>query len=817
MTPALFVSRALARRRWRAWIALAVLLGVLGGIATALAAGAHRTSIAYPKFVRAKNAADVVVAGKSAFGLVGSVDLNQVDALPGVAHSARAFAVFPFSATMGSREFGAGDIFPVASVDNTLGTSVEGWKMLAGRRADPNDVNEAVASLELVHRLHVHVGDTLRFHFYDAAHFGSTALALLQAWPQRLAAVARDQQTDVSDPADGAIVDIHIVGVEASPLEFPPLVNDLAPLLHLTPAFDRLYSSSVVGSPVSYVRLRQPATVPAFVVNVERLGHGQPVSIVSSLANQQPKVQRSIRAEAFVLALVAALVGLGTAVALAQAMVRQGEVDAGDNETLRGLGMTRGELFAIAMVRSVVIAVVAGALTCLVAWIVTPSILLSLAREANLQTGLPVDAEALALGGLAVAAFALVVGAIAGLLTSRPLRAAHEEGGRARRRAANQFASPSVPVPFVLAVRNTARRGRGAAPAWTAIAGIAFAIATLSFAFTFTSHLQRGLSEKQRYGWNWDVKIGAPALPDIAGPIVPPLRAQPGLTDLSVGGVTQLNVGPTRVDVLALDPIVGHAVPTLLAGRAPTSPNEIVLGARSMRAMHTHVGGTVTANIGATQAPYTVVGHAVFPEFGDSGQLGTGAWTTVAGVRRLLPSVPRDNFYVRYAPAAGQNARIDTLVSVMQPLPSRDDSRPEDLVDLARGGGLSFVLAALLALLSIALLVHALVTSVRSSRRFHATLRAIGLTRRQSQWIVLSQAFALAGLAALIGIPLGLAAGRIAWSAYADRLGVAADAFTPFSVVLVGFAVAFGAAVVGAIVPCWLAGRRRSARDLRAP
>ena len=231
--------------------------------------------------------------------------------------------------------------------------------------------------------------------------------------------------------------------------------------------------------------------------------------------------------------------------------------------------------------------------------------------------------------------------------------------------------------------------------------------------------------------------------------------------------------------------------------------------------MHAHVGGTVTANIGATQGEYTVVGRAVFPEFGDTGQLGTGAWTTVAGVRRLLPSAPRDVFYVRYAPSADRNARVSELVSVMEPLPSRNDARPEDLVDLARGGGLMFVLVALLALLSIALLVHALVTSVRTSRQFHATLRAIGLTRRESQAIVLSQSCALAGLAALIGIPLGLAAGRIAWTAYADHLGVAADAFTPISAVLAGGAVALGAAIVGAILPGWLVRRGRTAETLR--
>jgi ABC-type lipoprotein release transport system permease subunit len=791
-----------------------MLLGVLGGVTTALADGANRTATAYPHFVRAKKAADLVIAGKSAFGLVGSVDLDQVDALPGVAQSARAFAVFPFSATSGSRTFGIGDIFPVASTDNELGASVEGWKMLVGRRADPTKADEAVASRELVHRLGLHVGNTLHFHFYDAAHFGDTALALLQAWPRRLDAVARAAHVAGTDAADGPSLDIRIVGIEASPLEFPPLINDLAPVLHLTPAFDRRYGAAVVGSPVSYVRLRQPDALPSFELDVERLAHGNPVSIVSTLANQQPKVQRSIRAEAFVLAIVAGLVGLAAAIALAQAMARQAERDAGDNETFRALGMTRRDLFTIAMARTAFIALVAGAVTCLVAWLFAPSILLSLAREANLQHGFPVEPLALVCGGLAVAAFALLVGTLAGLLTSRRRRARSVE--TRTRRVANDFARGFAPVPMVLGVRNASRRRAGAAPAWTAIAGVAFAVATLSFAFTFTAHLQRGLTQKHRYGWNWDVKIGAPALPDIVGPIVPAMRVQPGITDLSVGAVTQINVGLTRVDVLGLDPVIGDAVPTLLAGHAPQSPREIVLGTRSMRTMRARVGGTVTANVGTTSAEYTVVGRAVFPEFGDTGQLGTGSWMTVAGVRRLLPSAPRDDFYVRYAPTADRNTRVEELAALMQPLPSRDDARPEDLANLARGGGLMFMLAVLLTVLSVAVLVHALVTSVRTSRGFHATLRAIGLTRSQSGATVVSHAFLLAGGAALIGIPVGMASGRVAWSAYADNLGVATDTFTPMSVVLLGLGVVVGAAIVAAIVPGWLAARAGRAVDLRA-
>ena len=61
--------RAELRHQWRAWLALAVLLGVIGGIALTAAAGARRTDTAYPRFLRASHAAQLAVfPARSGFG-----------------------------------------------------------------------------------------------------------------------------------------------------------------------------------------------------------------------------------------------------------------------------------------------------------------------------------------------------------------------------------------------------------------------------------------------------------------------------------------------------------------------------------------------------------------------------------------------------------------------------------------------------------------------------------------------------------------------------------------------------------------------------
>src|SRR5204863_356333 len=48
--------------RWRSWAGLALLAGLAGGVVLAAAAGARRTDTAYPRFLQASRASDVVVS-----------------------------------------------------------------------------------------------------------------------------------------------------------------------------------------------------------------------------------------------------------------------------------------------------------------------------------------------------------------------------------------------------------------------------------------------------------------------------------------------------------------------------------------------------------------------------------------------------------------------------------------------------------------------------------------------------------------------------------------------------------------------------------
>src|SRR5207253_11108021 len=82
------VFRCDFRRWWRTWCALALLVGVAGGIVLALVAGARRTETAYARFLRAQRAYDVLYYNDGDAALP-VLDSKRVAALPEVAEIGR--------------------------------------------------------------------------------------------------------------------------------------------------------------------------------------------------------------------------------------------------------------------------------------------------------------------------------------------------------------------------------------------------------------------------------------------------------------------------------------------------------------------------------------------------------------------------------------------------------------------------------------------------------------------------------------------------------------------------------------------------------
>ena len=82
------------------------------------------------------------------------------------------------------------------------------------------------------------------------------------------------------------------------------------------------------------------------------------------------------------------------------------------------------------------------------------------------------------------------------------------------------------------------------------------------------------------------------------------------------------------------------------------------------------------------------------------------------------------------------------------------------------------ILAGLLTLLALIAVGHAVVTAVRRRRTELATLKALGFNPRQVRATIAWQATMLTIVGLLVGIPLGLITGRLAWHLAAHALGV---------------------------------------------
>jgi predicted lysophospholipase L1 biosynthesis ABC-type transport system permease subunit len=278
--------------------------------------------------------------------------------------------------------------------------------------------------------------------------------------------------------------------------------------------------------------------------------------------------------------------------------------------------------------------------------------------------------------------------------------------------------------------------------------------------------------------------------------------------------VARLQGDAIRVDTLAIEDLGGEIRPQIVGGRAPTGPDEVLLGGRTMRDLGVELGDTVSVGFGATSRQLRIVGRGVLPEFAGGARFGEGAAVTFEGMRRIVPDAERDVILLRLGPGADPRA-----VALSDPDAAAADlylpSTPSDLADLERVDGSPSLVAGLLGVLAIGTLTHALVTSVRRQGRTLAVLKSVGCVRRQIFSTVVAQSTVLVGVALIVGLPLGVAAGRAGWQQFAAQLGVQPEVRVPFGATVVLVPVAVLLAGLIAVLPARAAARTRPAALLR--
>ena len=144
---------------------------------------------------------------------------------------------------------------------------------------------------------------------------------------------------------------------------------------------------------------------------------------------------------------------------------------------------------------------------------------------------------------------------------------------------------------------------------------------------------------------------------------------------------------------------------------------------------------------------------------------------TLAGAGALSKApLPRNMFLVQLRKPSDQAA----IARLKQQFPGAvlPAVPPPEVRNLRGVNGLPLALALLVALLATGTVAHTLITSVRRRRRELAILKAVGFVARQVRATVAWQATAIAASSLIIGLPLGIAAGRWAWTLLATQFAI---------------------------------------------
>jgi hypothetical protein len=296
--------------------------------------------------------------------------------------------------------------------------------------------------------------------------------------------------------------------------------------------------------------------------------------------------------------------------------------------------------------------------------------------------------------------------------------------------------------------------------------------------------------------------------------------------------------------------------PPILSGHGVAGPDQVVLGAATIKQLHTHLGGTAVVSFGLPKdAPFyvpptkvEVVGTATMPAVGfssvvsDHTSMGVGAIVSraiepgafqraqlspdptlngpnlifvrlragvpgavgLAGLKRIAASASRD---LAAVPNGGGQGNSVSVVGVQ---------RPAEIVNYRSTGATPALLASALAAGAVIALGLTLAASVRRRRHDLALLKTLGFTQRQLAAALAWQASVAAVIGVLVGVPAGIALGRWLWDLFARQIYAVPDATVPtLSIVIVALGALVLANVVAAL-PGRSAARTTTALLLRS-
>jgi ABC-type lipoprotein release transport system permease subunit len=561
---------------------------------------------------------------------------------------------------------------------------------------------------------------------------------------------------------------------------------------------------------------------------------------VQDLDRAAAAITASIHPQAIGWWALAALAALAVIAMIGQALARQAAAESADREALAALGLRSRQFVALSMLRTLAVALAGVAGGVAVATLLSPLAPAGMARLADPAPGLAFDWPVAAAGAAASLTAVLILGLPPALRTARTLGFARRIPAARPSRVAGAVAATGLPTVAVLGVRRALDRGRGsrATPVGTALAGTIAAVAALCATAVFGASLSHLIASPELYGAPFQAYFqssGPGAVPTDS--LLTELKRDPAIDRITLVTGPAITVDKIGVRALAATPVRGTVLLSAVDGRLPSGDGEIALGVATMRGTGARIGDTVRVTVASPDgAPRTarlrVVGMLSFPGDFGTGGLGTGAALTTAAYlaaqcppsadpsgqqkcRKAAAARPADAVLVHAAPGPAGAAALARHVRQHQGN-AVTPTVPTALVSFGESANFPLLLGIVVAVCGLATLAHLLVVSVSRRRTESGLLKALGFIRRHIAAVVLWQAAAVAIAGIALGVPLGLAVGRVIWRAFARNVGVVPVPMLPGWLIAALATGVLVAALTIAIVPALTAARSRASRALRA-
>jgi hypothetical protein len=760
--------RAFLRARWTTALGLAAVVAVVGGGVLTLVAGAARTITAPDRYSASLGDQFDVTLEQSG----GPPRTAEIASLPAVEDVQSATFVFGAVAPPGTDDFADALVFAGSPAAVTS-------QLVEGREPDPDEPGEFAATRTFLDFTGATLGD--RFDL----------VTLTQA-------TADARGFDAPEP-DGPSLTATLVGVLGGPSE---LEDGYAVALFPDSLLD--IGDVGVAATVGVAGLAPGARMEDLRRELDGLPDGdvfsfEPADWLSS------DIRAAVNAQGQGLVVLAMIVAAAAFVVLGQLLGRQLRLGDGERSTLMSLGLGRVQLVGDPLSRGAV-AVLAGCVAAgVLAYFLSGIFPTGFVRIVEPHPGRRVDWLVHA-GGATVLALGLVLW----------MTIAFAMGGRERagarsspviERAVTVLPSARMATAFRFAF---SPHRSGARAARSSIVGLGLVICALVGALTFGANLIALVDEPDRYGFNFDLGLGAGG-DEIPEQVVESLTEVPEVAALTLYGTIRVSVGAQSLYVTGMRSVAGDLAPDVLNGALPRHDDEVALGRVSARALDAGVGDVVEVSGAGGPRRLHVTGLALIPSVAGGDGIGEGAIVTERGLTRLDPAAALSEAAIRLSPDAPRDAAAQ--ISATTQMAAGPFDPPSAIVNLRRIRGIPLFVASVLAALAALSLGHLMITAVRRRRHDFAVLGALGASRRWVSGVVQWQATFTTLLVLAIAIPAGIVVGITIFRPFVDRIGAARDIAVPVAWLGATFLVLLLLANLATAVPARRA-RRVSAAEL---